>query len=150
MCEHCGCQDFGPVRELHRDHLAILDVCVRLADALDAGDPAALRTEREALAALLSQHERREETGLYREIGGSAPEYVAALIAEHGEVGHLLRSPADDREGEEPLRRGIARLRQHIFTEEQDLFPFALQTLSPAQWDSVEDVQSANSRREGP
>ena len=150
MCEHCGCERFGPVGDLHRDHLAILDVCVRLTDALGAADAAGLRREQEALATLLSEHERREEMGVYREIARSAPEYVAALITEHREVGLLLRSPAVDAEGRELLLRGIARLRQHIFTEEQDLFPYALQTLSRARWDSVEGAGPATSGRGSP
>ena len=72
-----------------------------------------------------------------------APDYVAGLLAEYEEVGHLIRSPVPDAAGVDALRRGIAGLHRLIFAEEQDLFPYALQTLSRDQWDAVDEAQAA-------
>ncbi len=144
MCEHCGRETFGPIRELHQDHLAILSACARLSDALSAGDRKVAHMAQAELTTLLDAHERDEEDGLYRELAMEAPEYVAARLAEHDAVGRLLRSALDDAHGDEVLRRGAARLCQHIFTEEQDLFPYALQTLSRSQWEAIEGGQMAS------
>jgi len=35
---------------------------------------------------------------------------------------------------------GLRRLQDHIFTDEQDAYPYAIQTLPPGQWDMVDDA----------
>ena len=34
MCEHCGCEPFGPAQDLHADHERILQVIDRIDDLL--------------------------------------------------------------------------------------------------------------------
>ncbi len=150
MCEHCGCWELGAVRDLHADHLTILDACGRLSDALTgAAGSEAVRVAHRALLDLLDRHERAEERGIYQEVARDAPEYIANLLAEHGEIGHLVRPPAGGAVSPDALRRGIAGLQRHIFTEEQDLFPYAYQILSHEQWDAVDAARAAAAAGDG-
>ncbi len=149
MCEHCGCAGFGPLRQLHEDHLAILDASTRLADAVRSGDPDAVRQAAAVLVALLDPHERNEEAGLYREMARAAPEYVANLLGEHEEVGRLIASSSQAGGGGAELLNAVGRLQMHIFTEEQDLFPYAIQMFTAAQWDLVEAVHAGRPERPG-
>jgi len=123
VCEHCGCEGFGPLRELHEDHLAILRASTRLTDAVSSGNPDMVREEAAALGDLLEPHERNEELGLYREMARDAPEYVANLLGEHEEVGRLIASSPRTGEGMAALMNGVGKLQMHIFIEEQDFFP---------------------------
>ena len=142
MCEHCGCEGFGPLRELHEDHLAILAASTRLTDAVSSGNPDAVRKAVAALVAMLEPHERNEELGLYREMARGAPEYVANLLGGHEEVGRLIESSPRTGEGMAALLDAVRRLQLHIFIEEQDLFPYAIQMFTGVQWDLIEDVHA--------
>lgn len=123
---------------------------MRLSDAVGSEDPAVLCEKAAALVSLLQRHDRNEELGLYRETERAAPEYVANLLREHREIDRLITSSPRTSEGVAALMNGIDKLRKHIFVEEQDLFPYAFQTLSVAQWDVVEAVHAAaRSSRDG-
>jgi hypothetical protein len=100
-----------------------------------------------ALVAMLEPHERNEELGLYREMARDAPEYVANLLGEHEEVGRLIASSPRTDEGLAALMNGVGKLQMHIFIEEQDFFPYAIQMFTAAQWDLIEGVHAGRRER---
>src|SRR5476651_792553 len=59
------------------------------------------------------------------------PAYIARLTAEHGPIELLLGALAHSGEGRAFISDGLRRLQDHIFTDEQDAYPFAFQTLPP-------------------
>lgn len=68
------------------------------------------------------------------------PAYIARLTAEHGPIELLLGALAHSGEGRAFIADGLRRLQDHIFTDEQDAYPYAFQTLPPGQWDMVDDA----------
>jgi len=144
MCEHCGCEAFGPLRELHADHLAILSSIGRLTDAVARADSDAVEEQQGALIHLLDRHDGNEELGIYGEIAKSDPGYVTILLAEHERIARLLRASPLTEEGMAEITDGLALLQHHISIEELDLFPYAMQVLTSVQWDLIERVQTVD------
>lgn len=143
MCEHCGCETFGPIQDLHREHELILSVGARLATAIsDGADDATLGGLMRSLVSVLSGHNAREEAGIYEALRSSDPVYVDALERGHARIDDLLSSPATDAAGLRRILLGLSELHDHIFTEEQDTYPYAFQTLTADEWDLVEKAQA--------
>lgn len=140
MCEHCGCETFGPIQDLHADHERILQAIDRIDDQLTGGDGSALTREVKALLTLMRTHNGKEEAGIYTMLIENDPRYVASLALEHQLIDNDLRASAHTSEGRARVARAVRRLRDHIFMEEQDTYPYAFQTLSTAQWHFVDDA----------
>lgn len=138
MCEHCGCEQFGPIRELHSDHIQLLGWIDRIISALAANDLPAAEHLRLLMAALLERHDRFEEAGIYPQIAKVAPEYAVILDRGHHKIRQGMTSPLVTAADGERLKATLDILQRHIFMEEQDLFPYAMQMLGNDEWDQIE------------
>jgi hemerythrin-like domain-containing protein len=116
---------------------------VRAADA--GGDVAQMAELARRIAAVLGPHTEVEEQGLFPALTGEFPDHVAGLKAEHRRVEAVLDeaagTPADPAW---PARfmAALALLREHIFKEQDGVFPAALATLGAADWEAAEAVRS--------
>lgn len=138
MCDYCGCREFYPISELHDDHQVILRCSGRLRAALGQADWSGADSVLAQLHAVLEAHDAREQAGLYvgLEMDGVAME---ATRAEHRRIDGALSRPAPASESATTLLRALEALDEHLFTEEQDLFPYAYRILSSRAWDVVEE-----------
>lgn len=145
MCQYCGCQAIRSVEELTREHDAALhDIGVgRQAAAADDRQGAARAALR--LLELLGPHTAVEEQALFPAMAREHPEHVAALAAEHAVVHTALVATALDGphgpDWQTPFLNALDVLREHIFKEQDGLFPAALISLGAADWEAVEQVR---------
>lgn len=141
MCSYCGCEAEPLITALMDDHAAIADLAYRAGQALDSGDSAAAGSLVAELARRFEVHSLKEDARLFAELtaAGEAAVEVERLLADHLRLRPLLASPGlagrPDR-----LRAALADLELHAQTEENDLFPYALQVLPAASWDRVNHV----------
>jgi hypothetical protein len=125
------------------DHeLLILRAMDRIHNLLNLGQGRAAARETTSLLTMVRAHNAKEEAGIYAMLIANEPRYVASLAREHELIDDLLRASAHTSEGRDLVARGLRHLRDHIFTEEQDTYPYAFQTLSMAQWDFINDIQA--------
>jgi hypothetical protein len=96
-----------------------------------------------ALLSLLEPHVAREKGALFPELAeAGASHHVRRLEDQHAELDLALRPIAGNMASASEwaaLPRAIDELRHHIWTEEFDVFPAALQLLDPPAWQRVED-----------
>lgn len=148
MCSYCGCEAEPLISALTEDHAAIADLVYRLRQAIDQADPVTARFRLSALAERFSVHSLQEEAGLFAELtaAGEAETELARLVADHARLRPLLASPAlVDQPGQ--LRNALADLEEHAQTEDNDLFPYALQALPTSSWNWV--TESDHVSRQG-
>lgn len=134
------------VGRLTAEHERVADLALDALGALDAGDDAAARSLVDAVVVALGPHTRREESGLFPELRRDADlaPHVDELCDEHDDIHAGLAAAA---RGDWPaVRTALHVLRRHIDREEHGLFPAALATLTPEQWDRAhaasEDVDA--------
>lgn len=143
MCDYCGCRTQPSIAQLGEEHDRIESVAGHLRAAHARGDRHGAATIASALLALLDPHIAREEGALFPELAvAGASHHVRRLEAEHEQLDLALRPIADGVASASEwaaLPRAIDELRRHIWTEEFDLFPAALQLLDPPAWQRIED-----------
>jgi hemerythrin-like domain-containing protein len=147
MCDHCGCQAIATIATLTREHDDVLDLLRTAAQALRSQDTAQLQVSCRALTALLGPHTAVEEQALFPALEGDFPLQIARLVDEHrafeqaiveaGSTGARLPG------WEARFERAVNDLHLHIRKEEDGVFPAALSTLTPAQWDRLDQVRAA-------
>ena len=142
MCEHCGCQVFGPLAELHDDHERILAAVECVRTAMGGATTPATESTLASLRRLLAVHDAKEERGIYVMLAHDDREYAAMLRAGHGDIQAALSAAPSSPASQAGILAGLRLLQQHIFTEELDTYPYAYQTLSPSQWDEVTRVHT--------
>jgi hemerythrin-like domain-containing protein len=145
MCNYCGCRAVAAVAELTDEHERIGDAASHLEIAIDQGDLALAGRLLEELRALLGPHLTVEEDGLFPLMAAREEfaEGVAVLYDDHDDIDGVLDRPVPDWA---EVRGAIAQLYEHIDREEHGLFPAALATLSPEQWDAVDEARARVSR----
>ena len=98
------------------------------------------------VAAVLAPHPEVEENGLFPKLAADFPDHVATLRTEHWHVEAVLSeaSAGDPADLAWPARLVAALwiLREHIFKEQDGVFPAALSTLTAAEWGAAEAVRS--------
>jgi hypothetical protein len=120
------------------DHARIADVVYRINQALLEGraDDAGLLTTR--LAEDFERHSRDEEAGLFRQarMSGEGLDEVDRLEADHRRLRSRLR---EERLAERPdcLRAVLKDLTGHAEVEDNDFFPFVLQSLPDKCWEEL-------------
>jgi hemerythrin-like domain-containing protein len=120
------------------DHARIGELVYLTRRALDAGrlDNAELLTAR--LAAEFERHSRDEEAGLFRQVrmSGEGTEELDRLVEDHG---RLRPGLSQERLVEQPddLRALLDDLNRHAEVEDNDLFPFVLQSLPNKCWEAL-------------
>jgi Hemerythrin HHE cation binding domain. len=145
MCEYCGCQDLATIAELTAEHDVLVNLSGEARRALLAGylDTAAERTR--AMAAVLAPHTSVEEEALFPAMTAEFGEHVGGLLSEHRLIEGVLAESAE-RTPDDPawpgrLEQALEVLRGHILKEQDGLFPAALATLDPTEWDQLEAVR---------
>jgi hypothetical protein len=120
------------------DHAEIADLVYRIRQALDAGRPddAGLLTTR--LARKFERHSRNEEAGLFRQVrlSGEGTDELDWLEDDHRT---LRRRLAQEKLVEQPhrLRTLLQDLTRHAELEDNDFFPFVLQSLPDESWEAL-------------
>ncbi|HEX9031966.1 MAG TPA: hemerythrin domain-containing protein [Streptosporangiaceae bacterium] len=146
MCEYCGCQALATIDELTREHDLVLSLLGEVRAAHAGADTARMAELARQIAAVLGPHTEVEEQGLLPAMAADFPDHVAALHAEHRKVEAVLgeASAGDPVDPAWPARLVVtlAILREHIFKEQDGIFPAALTTLSTAEWEAAEAVRS--------
>ena len=146
MCEYCGCQALAPIDELTREHDAVLGLISRVRAAQADGDIGQMAELAQQIAAGLGPHSEVEEQGLFPALEADFPDHIATLKAEHQRIEAVLGeasagTPADPA-WPGRLTAALQMLRQHIFAEQDGVFPAALATLTTADWETIEAVRA--------
>lgn len=141
MCSYCGCEAEPVISTLMDDHAAIASLVREVEKHLDAGEVERAFEYAADLAIMFNRHTQSEERGLFCQLqaAGEATEEVVRLLADHREIRAGLIVAARSRDGG-MLRHVLDRLVVHAQTEDNDLFPFALQRLPNERWALIEDV----------
>lgn len=141
MCSYCGCEAEPLITTLMGDHAVIADLAYRVGQAIDSGDAGGAGVLMADLAGRFEVHSLKEDAGLFAELSaaGEAVTEIERLLADHRRLRPLLASP--DLTGHpDRLRAALADLELHAQTEDNDLFPYALQVLPAASWDRVNQI----------
>ena len=146
MCEYCGCQALAPIDELTREHDAVLGLISHVRAARADGDTGQMAELAQQIAAVLGPHTEVEEQGLFPALEADFPDHITTLKAEHQRIEAVLGeasagTPADPA-WPGRLTAALQMLRQHIFAEQDGVFPAALATLKTADWETVEAVRA--------
>lgn len=153
MCEYCGCQEVTAIGDLTREHDLVVALIGRGRAAAAATDVPALAELAVEIAAVLAPHTAVEERGLFPALAGEFPEKVAALHDEHRRIEAVLAEAADgapaDPAWPDRLAEALRLLREHILKEQDGVFPAALSTLGPDEWDAVDRVRAQVGSRLG-
>lgn len=143
MCEHCGCRQIEPLAELMDEHFALLDAASDIEVALRHREHARAAELLGRLAALLDQHVRREEDGVFTALKetGEFVEEVVELEQEHVDFYARIAAldPAVPHFADE-VRALFVHLSHHIDREDLGIFPVSVVTLGSHGWDTVARV----------
>lgn len=146
MCEYCGCQAVPAVEALTREHDLVVNLIGGVRAAHAAGDMPGMAVLVGRIAAVLGPHTAVEEEGLFPALVADFPDHVAALHVEHRRIEAVLDEAASGVPADPgwPVRllETLSMLREHILKEQDGVFPAALATLGPADWDVVDAVRS--------
>lgn len=151
MCDSCGCRDLTPIADLSADHEAIGELDLRVRAALRVGDVATARASFDAVVDVLRVHTVTEEHGVFAEARAEPDlvEFVDRLERDHADVRVTLdalhAAPSDDAWARGALAF-LDTLADHIFVEEQDLFPASVVGLSAQAWARVVDAHAQETR----
>ena len=146
MCEYCGCQALATIDELTREHDLVINLMSKARAAHAGADTAQMAELARQIAAVLGPHTEVEEQGLFPALTLEFPDHVASLKAEHRRVeaalGEAAAGTPADPTWPARLAAVLALLREHIFKEQDGVFPAALATLGTADWEAAEAVRS--------
>lgn len=144
MCSYCGCEAEPVIESLMQDHAVISHLAYRVGRALDSGDPDRVVTLTDQLAGEFAVHSLGEEAGLFAEMraAGEAEAEISRLVADHVRLRAALADPGVTSRPD-ALRAVLGELTEHAETEDDDLFPFALQVLPAAAWDRINQSAAA-------
>ena len=146
MCEYCGCQDIDVIADLTTEHDLLRELSRDLEAAMTADDLARASDVAARMRVVLRPHTAVEEDGLFPALAGEFPEQLATLRMEHREIDETLRLLADGEQSQEWKERTHAALLdlfEHILKEQDGVFPAALATLSPDDWQVTAEVRRA-------
>lgn len=146
MCEYCGCQVLATIDELTREHDLVVNLMGEVRAAHAGADLVRMAELARAIALVLGPHTEVEEHGLFPALTADFPDHIADLTAEHRRVEEVLGeasagTPADPA-WPARLVQALALLREHIFKEQDGVFPAALTSLGTADWEAAEAVRS--------
>jgi hemerythrin-like domain-containing protein len=154
MCGYCGCQEVTAIAELTAEHDAVVTLSGQVRRALAAGDLDIAAGLTRVIAAVMTPHTAVEEGALFPAMEIDFGDHVRSLLSEHRVVDAVLAESAEriptDPSWPERLLRMLDLLREHIIKEEDGVFPAALTTLEPAQWDQLAAVRARVGTRLGP
>jgi hemerythrin-like domain-containing protein len=139
MCEYCGCQSLEVIAELTAEHDRLRNLGRQLTDAGQAGDRARAATLAEDMLAVLRPHTAVEEGGLFPALADDFPRQMSDLSDDHKRIETALGQIAGggDDDWAAVSVAAVTDLFEHILKEQDGVFPAALSTLTPTQWDQV-------------
>lgn len=146
MCDYCGCLDNAFIADLSDEHERIGLAARDLGVAASTGGARAVQAAAQSLIDLLVPHTRREERVLFPELASvGAGSHTAELLADHAVLDAVFTAiAAGDAAALAELPAALERLRAHIWREDHDVFPAAVQLLSSAAWTRVADHSQAH------
>lgn len=138
MCSYCGCEAEPLITALMEDHAVIAHLAYRVGQALERDEASAIPPLMAEMAELFEIHSLKEEAGLFTELAaaGEATAELDRLMADHARLRPLLADPGIAGRPED-VRVAVAELIEHAETEDNDLFPYALQVLPAPAWDRI-------------
>jgi hypothetical protein len=120
------------------DHARIAGLAYGITQALEAGKPDDARLLTTRLADEFERHSRQEEAGLLRQVrvSGEGTEELDRLEDDHRRLRSALGQP--ELVGQpERLRAVLQDLTGHAQLEDNDFFPFVLQSLPDKYWEAL-------------
>jgi hemerythrin-like domain-containing protein len=145
MCEYCGCQSLRSIEQLTAEHDAVRALLRDASEAARTGDLARAQEVVPQVEAILEPHTIVEESGLFPAMARDFADHVARLEAEHVQVAAgfaTVTSAEPAADWPDRLEAATRLLIEHIFREQDGLFPAALATLEPEDWDAVDKVRA--------
>lgn len=146
MCEYCGCQAVPAIAELTREHDEVVALISQVRAAHHAGDVAGMAVTVRRISAVLGPHVTVEEEGLFPTMADEFPDHIAELTAQHRRIDAVLAEAATDVPADPTwparLLEALHLLRDHILAEQDGVFPAALASLDPTDWDAVDAVRA--------
>lgn len=144
MCSYCGCEAEPVIAVLMDDHARIASLVRDAERHLDRGTVEHAFECAAEIQVAFAAHARMEERGLFAQLQAAREglDEVATLLVEHRKILTGFSTAAVARDGA-LLRRILALLTTHAQTEDNDLFPFALQRLPDENWTLVEEVHQS-------
>jgi hemerythrin-like domain-containing protein len=145
LCSYCGCEAEPAIALLMDDHAWIASRAVGAKKHLDAGDVDRAFECATDIQVAFARHARMEERGLFIQLqeAGEAVEEVMDLLVDHRNILAGFSAAAGTQDPN-LLRRVLDYLMTHAQTEDNDLFPFAIQRLPDEKWSRIEDVHQAS------
>ncbi len=146
MCEYCGCLSIPAIQMLTDEHDQALDYARALEAAARAGNARSAGVAATRLADLLELHTAVEEQALFPALTEEDPEYVGILASEHDLIAAALQGTSSGlsaADWDHRLLTAMTVLRAHIRKEQDGVFPVALATLAPADWDRLDEVRTS-------
>lgn len=146
MCEYCGCQSLRSIEQLTAEHDAVRALLREASEAARARDLPRAQDVVRQVETILELHTIVEERGLFPAMARDFADHVARLEIEHLQVATgfatvTAESPPAD--WPDRLEITVRLLIEHIFREQDGLFPAALATLEPEEWDTVDRVRTS-------
>jgi hemerythrin-like domain-containing protein len=146
VCEYCGCQEVDAIAELTAEHDIVVNLSGQARRALRAGSLDLAAELSRDIARVLAPHTAVEEGALFPALAMEYGSHVRGLVDEHRLIESVLAASRDgtpaDLAWPGRLEQALTLLREHILKEQDGLFPAALATLDPAQWDEVDAVRT--------
>jgi iron-sulfur cluster repair protein YtfE (RIC family) len=138
--EHCGCQGADAIGELTEEHERIRTLGRELTLAAEADDHVQAGFVAGLMRKYLALHTVVEEQALFPALAPDFPQQIAALIGDHEDFEAALTALETDALGwtwPDAAHDLVARLVEHILEEQDGVFPAALATLGPADWQAA-------------
>ncbi|MEP7194720.1 MAG: hemerythrin domain-containing protein [Actinomycetota bacterium] len=146
MCEYCGCQQIATIADLTREHDAVVTLVGQIRVALPAQRREDVAAYCQQILDVLAPHTVVEEDGLFPEMAAEFPDHIEVLRSEHREIEKVLGEATDgfpqDPTWPDRLEGALFLLREHILKEQDGVFPAALVSLDPDQWERIEAVRA--------
>ena len=146
MCEYCGCQAVTAIDDLTREHDLVVNLIGEVRAAHAATDTAHMAKLARQITSVLEPHTYVEEHGLFPVLAADFPDHVTALQAEHRHIEAVLGETADgvpaDPSWPARLVETLDPLREHILKEQNGVFPAALASLNPEDWDAIDAIRA--------
>lgn len=146
MCEYCGCQQIAAIRELTREHDAVVAEIAEVRSLLRKDDVQGAATTARRIAEILEPHTAVEEGALFPLMAEEFPDHIEALEREHRLVEGVLAEAASgtpaDPDWPARLTSALDLLRDHILKEQDGVFPASLSVVDTEGWEQVEAVRA--------
>ena len=146
MCEYCGCQSVTAIDDLTREHDFVVNLIGDVRAAHLAADAVRMAELARRISAALRPHTHVEEHGLFPALADDFPDHVAALRADHRRIEAVLEEaaagPPADPDWPGRLVDILDLLREHILKEQDGVFPAALASLNPEDWEAIDTIRA--------